>query len=517
MGEMEGKQVNRQKTIPLGFEIPSGDLVSIPARHMVITGQTQCAGKTTTLEALIGRSGCRAITFVTKRGEESFTTARRIEPYFREQADWQYVAAILEAYRGERMKFERAQIIRASKGAMTLAQVHHNVKAALAKRSSGRDADIYEVLNAYLDAVVPQIQSVRWATSVDLHPGVNVMDLTGINAEMQHLVIRSTIEWVQNKETDTIIIIPEAWKFIPEGRGTPVKLAAEALIRQSAVLRNYVWLDSQDITGVEKLILKSIPLWILGVQREINEIKRTLAQIPTSAKKPKAEQVATLGLGQFFACWGEHVYKTYVWPAWMSEETARGVATGAKSVDDVHPPPSPKRPVERKAGPPPEKKPEKEIKMTTPNQPDVLEQIKALLLSAGTQSTHQTAPAVAPMPTDEEALYQRIKARLMQEAPALVKLLAQRPEMEVEVERVTLEIKANTQKGRLASLIAGKFFDNPKKNADAKKEMVRTGGPVHDGRLSEDLSDFVRLGFLTREDGGFKSVPGMKARIIEKD
>jgi hypothetical protein len=108
--------------------------------------------------------------------------------------------------------------------------------------------------------------------------------------------------------------VPEAWKFIPQGRGTPVKLAAESFIRQAAGLGNYLWLDSQDIAGVEKIILKSVPVWMLGVQRESNEIKRTLAQIPAGIKKPKPAQIATLGLGQFFVCYGTHTIKVYVQP-----------------------------------------------------------------------------------------------------------------------------------------------------------------------------------------------------------
>jgi hypothetical protein len=45
-------------------------------------------------------------------------------------------------------------------------------------------------------------------------------------------------------------------------------------------LGNYLWLDSQDIAGVDKKILKQVPVWILGVQREANEIKRTLDRSP---------------------------------------------------------------------------------------------------------------------------------------------------------------------------------------------------------------------------------------------
>jgi hypothetical protein len=153
--------------------------------------------------------------------------------------------------------------------------------------AKGMSADVYLTLDAYLEAVVPQIDRVRWAASVDLAPGLNVMDLTALNVEMQHLVIRSTDRLGAPPRENTVVVMPEAWKFIPQGRGTPVKLAAESYIRQAAGLRNFLWLDSQDIAGVEKIILKSVPLWILGVQREANEVKRTLDQIPAGIRKPK--------------------------------------------------------------------------------------------------------------------------------------------------------------------------------------------------------------------------------------
>jgi hypothetical protein len=313
------------KNLRLGYEVGSGKEIDIPLKHMVVTGQTQEAGKTTALEGLIARSGLRAVTFITKRGEHSFTNARRIAPYFREQADWQFVASILEASRSEKLKFERAWIIRASKGANTLADVQKNVRELMDK-ARGMSADVYLTLDAYLEAVIPQIAKVKWATSVQLEAGVNVVDLTALNVEMQHLVIKSTITWVLEREENTIVVVPEAWKFIPQGRGTPVKLAAESFIRQAAAMKNFLWLDSQDIAGVDKIILKSIPLWILGVQREANEIKRTLDNIPAGLAKPKPADIATLELGQFYACWGRHSFKTYVQPAWLRDHVAQHVA-----------------------------------------------------------------------------------------------------------------------------------------------------------------------------------------------
>jgi len=320
--------IRRDTTVRLGFSVPAGAPVDIPVRHTCITGQTQEAGKTTALEALITRSGLKALAFITKPGEGSFSVGRRIDPHFREAADWQFVSSILEASRGEKLKFERAWIMRASRGASTLADVQANVRAAMEK-ARGLAADVYLVLDNYLEAVVPTIASVAWAPAIDLAPGLNVMDLAALPIEMQHLVIRSSIDWVLHRETGTVVVIPEAWKFIPQGRGTPVKHAAEAFIRQAAGRGNYLWLDSQDIGGVEKAILRSVPVWICGVQREANEIKRTLENIPSNPK-PTKTAMGLLGLGEFYACWGQHAIRTYVQPTWLTEDQAAAVARGER-------------------------------------------------------------------------------------------------------------------------------------------------------------------------------------------
>ena len=106
------------------------------------------------------------------------------------------------------------------------------------------------------------------------------MDLSAYTTELQALVIRSVIEWVYEHGDDVLVIIPEAWEFIPQNRGSPVLLACEQLIRKGGAGGNFVWLDSQDIAGVHKNVLRQVGVWILGVQREANEVKRTLAAHP---------------------------------------------------------------------------------------------------------------------------------------------------------------------------------------------------------------------------------------------
>jgi hypothetical protein len=505
----------RLQTLPLGFAIDSGEPVSIPLRHMVVTGQTQEAGKTTTLEALISRAEVSAIAFVTKRGESAFAGGRRIEPYFRERADWRFVASVLEATMKERLKFERAWIMRASKGAKTLADVQLNVREAM-KTAKGMSADVYLTLDAYLDIVVPRLQSVRFAQRVELNPGLNVLDISDRDrfpVELQSLVMRSIIEWVHEKEKRTITIIPEAWKFIPQGRGSPVKLAAVELIREGAGLQNYVWLDSQDIAGVDKELLRSCPVWLLGVQRESLEIKRVLANIPAGIAKPKSADVSMLDRGQFYACYGRHVIKTYVQPHGMSAEDARDIATGDATIGEPIPPPSPPEP-----------------KDDAPMSSSLEQKLDQLLGHLGKMMLTPGAAAPAPATTaaadttelsaagaiDEEALYQRFKARLVKEAPALLRVLVVKPEIDVRIERQKIEVDLKSARGMIAKLIADGFFDSTLSANAAWKETKRLwnyGG--NSARIYEQCDALVALGFMTKESDGYRAVPDMKVNVIE--
>jgi hypothetical protein len=330
--------------VHLGFEI-GGDPghripVLIPIRHMAVTGQTQESGKTTALTALISRCGLPAIAFITKRGESEIP-GRQILPYFHERADWQFVQSILESTMKERMKFERAWIVRACQGARTLADVQRNIIKLEATAKNALSKDVYMLLGEYLQRVVPMIAKLPKGNSMyqefgaGAEAGLRVMDLTAYPEELQMLVISSTLHWFYEKASGVIMIIPEAWKFIPQSRNTPVKISAEKLAREGAALRNYLWIDSQDMAAVDKMMLRACAVWLIGVQREANEIKRALSNMPAGLKKPKAEAVATLELGQFYACYGSEIRKTYVQPAWMDETVAGKVAAGRLSVHDL--------------------------------------------------------------------------------------------------------------------------------------------------------------------------------------
>ena len=88
--------------IKLGYEVNTGKEVGINPSHLIVTGITQLSGKTTTLEALIKRSGLKAVIFKTKIGEKSFTEGTEIAPFFRDRSDYEFVKSLIEAYAKEK-------------------------------------------------------------------------------------------------------------------------------------------------------------------------------------------------------------------------------------------------------------------------------------------------------------------------------------------------------------------------------------------------------------------------------
>ncbi len=350
-------------SIHLGYVVGTGEPVEIPLRHTAVTGQTQESGKTTTLEGLISRSGLQAVAYVTKRGESSFHVMHPIPPYFQERADWKFVQSLLEASTETKLKFEQSWIMRASEGARTLQDVQRNIRRFLEgvkgeatvttqrkkrvdaakkdvwmqKPARGLSGDVYYVLNKYLDDIMPQLAAMPYTAALELAPGLNVMDLRDYEFPLQALVIRSVTDRIREHLDGTINIIPEAWKFAPKFRGSPVRLAAEEYVREAAAMKNFLWIDSQDLAGVADVLMRQVGVWLFGVQRATREIWRALEHMPEGlpAKRPRPADIATLSKGQFYVCFGKEMHKVYVQPAWMTAAHAEAIARGEEDVESA--------------------------------------------------------------------------------------------------------------------------------------------------------------------------------------
>ena len=187
---------------------------------------------------------------------------------------------------------------------------------------------MYTLLAAYLDKVLPTLETAKakFSDTLKLEQGINIMDLTEwyVKEEVQMLVIRACMEEILKSYNDTIIVLPEAWKLLPQARNTPVKLVFEKYIREGATNNNFLHIDAQDLGGVDKVPLRQVSIWIMGHMMQFDEVVRLLKQTIGVEIKPK--EIQTLPLGHFIVAAGDKVTKIYVWPDGVPEDVARMVA-----------------------------------------------------------------------------------------------------------------------------------------------------------------------------------------------
>jgi hypothetical protein len=660
-------------TIHLGYTVadakgyPGGEAVEIPLRHTAVTGQTQESGKTTTLEGLISRSGLQAVAYVTKRGESSFHVMHPIAPYFQERADWEFVQSLLEAATNTKQDFKQSWIMRASEGAKTLGDVRGNIRRFLEgvrdttpvklkkgaepkerwkqKPARGLNADVYYVLDKYLDGIMPQLEEMPYTTALALAPGLNVMDLRDYEFPLQALVIRSVTDFIRERLEETINIIPEAWKFAPKQRGSPVRLAAEEYVREAAAMKNFLWIDSQDLAGVADVLMRQVGVWLFGVQRAKHEIERALDHMPEGlpARRPRPADIATLSKGQFYVCFGREMHKVYVQPAWMTAAHAEAIARGEEEVNSAHEilkeyahghsqdrvPAASSRNARKKAAPEVRESEDVQVPALSgrgadssaggaasdrgtqhradsaateagqTSSPREMRQEHATqhtgsgndaaagtpAAQRGSQRTSTAAGDAAPLaahPNPEEdamwkekyealniefkklladfeklrgvtmnpdlhtgrapdpkhghgatlsdfngvgnleEIYRFVRGKLAQEIQAgdalLAHVLMDVPELKVTRQRRTLQMSDTETPGRIAVLIAEKFFDSPQNSGTVTKEFKRRGWfsvKTSNAAVLRPLTDIAEMGFLTRDGVAYQAVPGMKVNIIE--
>lgn len=327
------------------YRVPSGEAVDLPLRHLAVFGVTRDSGKTTFVEAGVAAAGLKAITFRTKRGEIGFESARQLPIFFDERGltHWKAFEGLMSATLEEKVQREpgiRAAIIRVCMRptrAQSLEEIHARVKARMKEKMGGFERDVFDKLDAYLDEVLPQIKQLRprFTDKLELQEsGIYVEDLVGISDEVQSLLIASVMKKCYEESSGIIVVFPEAWKFLPQDRGSPVKWVIEKYVREMGVVEGYLWMDAQDLRGVDKKHLRSIEIRLFGRQPDPHEIDELLKALPMPrAAKPSAEQIMTLKLGHFYAKLRDTVELVYVRPRWLPEDVAIQVAKGSIAPD----------------------------------------------------------------------------------------------------------------------------------------------------------------------------------------
>lgn len=266
--------------------------------------------------------------------------------------------------------------------------------------------------------------------------------------------------------------------------------------------------------------LVEIPLKHLAVTGQTQESGKTTTleavgppgdRLPHEARRerPKLEDLAKLGRGQFWACWQDRAVRVYVQPAWLPDDQAIAVSRGELRLEELPATSQPEEPMSREL--------EKKVDQLT-------EAISQLVRA---QPSGKPPAAVAPATRGtigdytEEELYERFKMRLIvstlskliAESPVLLKVLTIKPELEVHAEQMVLSIDGTTLKGRLAQAIANGYFDQPKTGNAAFEELKRRGVRTAKPNVYRELDKLAEMGFLTKEATGYQLAPGAKVHV----
>ena len=119
-----------------------------------------------------------------------------------------------------------------------------------------------------------------------------------------------------------------------------------------------------------------------------------------------------------------------------------------------------------------------------------------------------------PHPLDIDSIYEEIKRRALSD-PGILRVLASKPEIEVKIERKKIEATTESLYGRIALLISEGFFDEVMSANKAFGEIKRRGVPVAPPSVYRECDRLAKDGFLTKENGGYQAVDGMKVNVIE--
>lgn len=127
----------------------------------------------------------------------------------------------------------------------------------------------------------------------------------------------------------------------------------------------------------------------------------------------------------------------------------------------------------------------------------------------------EPVPAENGAPLDMDAIYAEVKRRAASD-PGVLRILTEKPEINITVQRRRIEADPATTFGQVALLVGRGFFEGPTKPFHALKEITRTTGKKpRDASVYEACDRLTKEGFLTKESDGYQAVPDMKVNIVE--
>ena len=528
------------------FAVPSGESVGLEPFHFAIVGQTQFSGKTTLIKRLADwavAQGFRVLVFDTKETEADYEGfGFEVPVVLRETTDSFVLIGLLESMFRRKLTPYYATLSRLTEAAEGFGDIIARAKDLEGRTRSSWLRDACRVLYDLLERLKSETSRVETVSRLKLFPGINRMCINGFSLEAQQLIVKNAFEdALRFYRRKLILVVDEAFKFLPEKYSSAATKAIMNVITQGAKTCLYVWIATQFLAVTSKDPLKACAVKFLGTQDHITEVKHTLDLIPEARSKFSAGEIMKLKLGHWVLVRKRppFVGVVYSLPLGVPEDVGRKVALGELTPEYVRDQfLKPKRELDEDLVWK-DKYNELQLKFKQLSSQYVslekaYEELKSKVgeerkkayreavvkLEAGKKQRNvdEYQQTIVQLKEEKAALEAELKRleplKALKEAffkafgtgiksvsaatPSEVTVQHEVPALTVQVIRKPLVLSTDNARGRLALIYAEGFFDGEERTiSTVQKEMIRRGWPK-DPRLSGFLDEMCSWGYLRK-------------------
>ena len=324
------------------FSVPSGEPVTLEPFHYAIIGQTQFSGKSTLIKRLadwVAAEGYMVLVFDTKETEADYAGfGEEVPVCLRETTDSFVLIGLLESMFRRRLTPYYATLSRLTEAAKGFDDVIARAKELEARTKSSWLKDACRVLYDLLERLRNETAKVETVPQLKLYPGINRMVINDFSLEAQQLIVKNAFEDALTiYKRKLVLVIDEAFKFIPQGYSSAATRAIMNLMTQGAKTGLFGWISTQFLAVTDKDPLKACAVKFLGTQDHITEVRHTLDLIPEARGKFSTDDIMKLKLGHWILVRKRPAFVgvVYALPVGVPEKVGVEVAQGIRTPEHV--------------------------------------------------------------------------------------------------------------------------------------------------------------------------------------
>lgn len=363
-------------TIFVGYELGVARPVEIPVFHMLVTGQTRLSGKTTALKALARKAaaqGFKILVLDTKTNQADYSDfGDEVPVCLRQTTDSLILMGLLESIFTRKITRYYSTLTEVTENAKTFVDVIKNAEALKAKTKVGFVKDACTSLIDLLKRLLIQTRRVQTTTDLQLPYKINHMTINDFDVQGQQLIAKTVFEEALHKYKKLIVILDEAYKFLPQKWSSACGRAAQDYVTQGGATELYLWMSTQFLATTSKDTMKTMAIKLLGTQDHDTECQHTVDLVPSDiarSQRVNKEFIMHLKLGHFVVVTKEWVKVVYACPESADHHECQQVALGMRAPEQISflvpvaagAPPKVKKKDEKKVEPVPKVSAEEEV------------------------------------------------------------------------------------------------------------------------------------------------------------